>query len=121
MYSFIALLQQETQDESPKQMTLGGLQPGSSYNICVHAMNEYGNSTSVTLTIATLGKCLSVHLPICLLVSSVSLCVVLCVCVCCLYHCMCCCFSRFFFSFSFLFSVLLFLFFVDLITWKCFG
>ena len=60
LFYFIALLQQETQDEAPKQMTLGGLRPGSSYNICVHAMNEYGNSTSVTLTIATLGKCLSV-------------------------------------------------------------
>ena len=114
MYSFIALLQQETQDESPKQMTLGGLQPGSSYNICVHAMNEYGNSTSVTLTIATLGKCLSVHLPICLLVSSVSLCVVLCVCVFVVSISVCVVVFPVFFSFSVL--LFLFLFFVDLIT-----
>ena len=62
----IASFQQETVGDSPREMTIEGLKPGSSYNIRVHAMNEYGNSTSKALMVTTLGQYLLACLFVCL-------------------------------------------------------
>ncbi|KAK7105321.1 nephrin-like [Littorina saxatilis] len=45
---------EETLEEQRKEMTLGGLKPGTPYNILVTATNEYGSTNSTVLKVTTM-------------------------------------------------------------------